>query len=159
MCSSRMGSMPRGAASSTSPPGLGGLVEKSLLQSRARNGRAEGSRAQCLGANLGESSRCEFSQRGSPAPGGGSKGPERGTRALPTTGEKAQSNDGAGQGHVRGSGHTSPGTATVGKSKPRFAARTCSCRSPSPDHRCRGGDGQGSVLEMSPVHQGAFPVP
>lgn len=56
------------------------------------------------------------------------------------------------------SDRSSPGTATEGKpaaepqSKSRFAARTCSCRYPSPDHRCRGGGGRGSVLEMPLVH-------
>lgn len=74
MRSSGMGSTPRGAAGSVSPPRWDGLVDKSLFQSQVRHGRAEGSRAQCPGANPGAFSRCEFSQGGSPGPGEGEEG-------------------------------------------------------------------------------------
>lgn len=93
MRSSGMGSTPRGAAGSVSPPRWDGLVDKSLFQSQVRNGRAEGSRAQCPGANPGAFSRCELSQGGSPPLG-------RGTRALPAAGEEARRDGGAGQGYA-----------------------------------------------------------
>lgn len=60
MRSSRIGSMPKIAANSPSPPGLDGSVDKSLLRRRARNGGAEGSGARRLGANLGAFSRREI---------------------------------------------------------------------------------------------------
>lgn len=155
MPSSRMGSTPRGAANSASSPGLDGLVDKSLLQSRARNSRAEGSvwvqMAECfLGLNSGSVAAQPLEGR---------------MRALLTAREEAESNDGARQGYTGDSCCTSPGMDTAGKpaaepqSKPRFAARTCSCRSPSAGHCCRGSSSQGSVLEIPPVHRDAFLVP
>lgn len=60
MRSSRIGSMPKIAANSPSPPGLDGSVDKSLLRRRARNGGEEGSRARRPGANLGAFSRHEI---------------------------------------------------------------------------------------------------
>lgn len=128
-----------------------GLVDKSLLQSRARNGRAEGSRARCLGANFRTFSRCEFSQRGSPAPGREDKG-------ITSRWGRGAEEGWRGTRLRWGLGSHLSGLDTVGKPAAEQTWVCCPCRSPSPERCCRGGSGQGSVLEMPPVHQDALLV-